>query len=69
MRALEFNAVIAVDLVYMKLFGSEEVLINIIDHGTGFIMVARFHNAQSHTVRAVLWDQWIKHYGHPLMVL
>ena len=69
MKALEFNAVVGIDLLYMKIFDKEETFLNILDHGTGFMMVARCADAQSRAVQEKFWDQWIKHYGNPLMIL
>ncbi|CAE7473706.1 GIP, partial [Symbiodinium necroappetens] len=46
-RCLTFNSVIAIDLFYLSLFGTEKIFLVCVDHGTGFVQVARCRDAKA----------------------
>ena len=68
-KALEFNAIIAVDLFYMNLFGSEKVFLLCIDYGTGYVQVTQCADAKALTVRKALSKCWVAAFGVPELLI
>ena len=68
-KTLQFNAIIAIDLFYLNLFGAERVFLVCVDHGTGLVQAALCADARSATVKDVFATTWIKPFGHPELVI
>ncbi|CAE7228874.1 pol [Symbiodinium sp. CCMP2592] len=68
-KALEFNAIVAVDLFYMNLFGAEQIFLVCIDYGTGYLQVARCADAKAITVRQALSKFWVAPFGVPELLI
>ncbi|CAE7807940.1 unnamed protein product [Symbiodinium sp. CCMP2592] len=68
-KTLAFNAVIAVDLFYMTVFGSEKIFLVCVGHGTGYVQVARCKDAKAATVRQELCRAWVQPFGVPELIL
>ncbi len=68
-RAMEFNAVVGIDLCYFK-FGDDTItLLNCLCWGTNFQQVAICQDRTAAEVRQVFWNEWIKHYGPPQLIV
>ena len=68
-KALEFNAIVATDLFYMNLFGTEQIFLVCVDYGTGFLQVVRCADARAITVRQNLSKFWIAPFGVPELLI
>ena len=68
-RCLTFNSVIAIDLFYLNLFGAEKIFLVCVDHGTGYVQVARCRDAKAVTVRQELCRAWVQPFGVPELIL
>ncbi|CAE7354719.1 unnamed protein product [Symbiodinium microadriaticum] len=68
-RCLTFNSVIAIDLFYLNLFGAEKIFLVCVDHGTGYVQVARCRDAKAVTVRQELCRAWVQPFGVPGLIL
>ena len=68
-RAMEFNTVIGIDLCYFK-FGDETItLLNCLCWGTNFQQVGICKDRTAVEVRQTFWNEWIKHYGPPQLIV
>ncbi|CAE7497850.1 MOD1, partial [Symbiodinium microadriaticum] len=68
-KTLQFNAIMAIDLFYLNLFGAERVFLVCVDHGTGLVQAALCADARSTTVKDVFATTWIEPFGHPELVI
>ena len=68
-KTLSFNAIVAIDLFFLNLFGSEKVFLVCVDHGTGYVQVARCQDAKAATVRREMCRAWVQPFGVPELIL
>eukprot|EP00439_Symbiodinium_sp_Y106_P052731 s3255_g7.t1 len=68
-KALEFNAIVATDLFYMNLFGTEQIFLVCIDYGTGFLVHQATRLRSPITVRQNLSKFWIAPFGVPELLI
>ena len=68
-KTLEFNAIVAIDLFYLNLYGEERIFLIVVDHGTGLMQAARCANAKSATVQDVFASLWVRPFGFPELVI
>ena len=68
-RALEFNVVIGIDLIFVDVFNETHIMLNCLCWGTNFQQVALCQNKGAEEVRNVFWAEWIKHYGCPQLII
>ena len=68
-KALEFNAVVAIDLCYLNLFGAERIFLLCLDHGTGYLQVVQCEDAKALTVRRAFNKFWIAPFGVPEVLI
>ena len=68
-KALDFNAIVAVDLFYLNAFGAEKIFLICVDHGTGYLQVTQCADARAITVRQALSRAWIAPFGVPEVLI
>ena len=68
-KALDFNAIVAVDLFYLNAFGVEKIFLICVDHGTGYLQVTQCADARAITVRQALGRAWIAPFGVPEVLI
>lgn len=68
-RALEFNVVIGIDLIFPEAFNETYIMLNCLCWGTNFQQVALCQNKGAEEVRNVFCAEWIKHYGCPQLII
>lgn len=68
-RALEFNTVVGIDLCYFTYAEETITLLNCLCWGTNFQQVAMCADKTGAEVRETFWNEWIKHYGPPQLII
>ncbi|CAK8990659.1 Integrase catalytic domain-containing protein, partial [Durusdinium trenchii] len=68
-RAMEFNSVIGLDLVFLEAFGQLHVILNMICWGTNYQQAALCRDKSADEVLNVFMNEWIKHYGVPSLII
>lgn len=69
MRALEFNTVVGIDLVFLETHGQQNIILNMLCWGTNFQQAALCRNKSAEEILETLMHEWIKHYGPPVLLI
>jgi len=68
-RALEFNMVVGVDLCFFRFNDETITLLNCLCWGSNFQIVAICPGRTAEDVSVTFWNEWIKHYGAPQLII
>ena len=68
-KALEFNVVIGIDLIFVDVFEEAHIMLNCLCWGANFQQVSRCKNKTAKEVKNVFWSEWLKHYGCPQLII
>ena len=68
-KAMEFNTVLGIDLIFVEVFEETITMLNCLCWGTNYQQVAPCANKTSQEVMNVFWNEWIKHFGPPQLLV
>ena len=69
MRALEFNQVVGIDLIFPELWNSTYIILNMLCWGTNFQQAHVCKDKFGEEILTVFMNEWIKHYGPPTLLI
>ena len=68
-RTYQFNVVVALDTLDLKVNSVKRKFLNIIDHGTHFQLLVLIPNKEASTVAKVYSSRWVRPFGPPSVVI
>ena len=69
MRALEFNAMVSIDLCFLGLKGRTVPLLNMLCWGANFQQACVCQDKSAEEVLECFMGEWVKHYGLPVLLV
>lgn len=66
---MEFNTVVGINLIFEEVFGETIPMLNCLCWGTNYQQVVLCVNKTSQKVMNVFWNEWIKHFGPPQLLV